>query len=99
MGSVENAKMLSPFANYMIGSEELESGGGWDYAAIGAYLQENPGAPAADLGKEICDSFYKSCEALGEESTATLSVTDLSKIQKVCDEFGAVAERKNSKKH
>lgn len=92
MGSVENAKMLSPFANYMIGSEELESGGGWDYAAIGAYLQENPGAPAADLGKEICDSFYKSCEALGEESTATLSVTDLSKIQKVCDEFGTVAE-------
>lgn len=40
MGSVENAKMLSPFANYMIGSEELESGGGWDYAAIGAYLRK-----------------------------------------------------------
>ena len=80
MATVETAAMLAPHAKYMVASEEIEPGTGWDYEAIGTYLNANPSADGAAVGKVICDSFFESCRRDESESSATLSVTDLSKI-------------------
>ena len=48
----------------------------------------------AALGKVICDAYYEGCEAVETQDSATLSVTDLTKIQGLLDayeEFGAQA--------
>ena len=90
MSTVEVANMLAPHAEYMYASQELESGYGWDYEAIGEYLSKNGvSADGAALGKEVCDSFMKSCERSGEEDESTLACIDLSKLDIALVEFNS----------
>ena len=92
MATVENAAMLAPHAQYMIASEEVEPGSGWDYEAIGEYLDANPSADGKALGKAICDSYYQNCKKADDEGVATLSVTDLGKIDALRTAFDAYAK-------
>lgn len=89
MAALENAVALSPYASYMVASEESEPGTGWDYAALLSYLSDNPGADGADLGKVICDSYFAKCGDYSD--TCTLSLTDLSKIEPLASAFDAMA--------
>lgn len=92
MGTVETANILASYSRYMYGSEETEPGYGWDYAAIGNYLGEDPSADGAMLGRIVCDSFYEGCEEIGLDSGATLSVIDLSVIDDVIISFNDYAK-------
>ncbi len=92
MASIETAAILQDYADYMVASVESESGYGWDYTAIGAYLGRNPGAPADKLAKVICDSFYESCDLIGAAGSSTLSVIDLDKMPALISAFDAYAE-------
>ena len=91
MATVETAAMCAPYARYLVASEELEPGSGWDYQAIGEYLDKNPSADGAELGKVICDSYYQNCIRADDDACATLSVTDLSKIAALRAAFDAYA--------
>ena len=92
MGTLETANILASYADYMYGSEESEPGYGWDYTAIGSYLAANPDADAASLGEVVCDSFYKSCADIGQESGATLAVIDLSYMDELVADFNTFAQ-------
>jgi len=92
MGTVEMANILASYADYLVGSQETEPGSGWDYVAIGDYLAENPDADGAALGRVICDSFLASCEALGADDIATLSVIDLTRVDELLVAFNRFAE-------
>jgi len=85
--------VLTPYAKYMYASQETEPGCGWDYTAIADYLADEPDADGAELGKVICDSFYKACESYYSEDKATLSVIDLSKIDALLKSFDATAQQ------
>lgn len=90
MSTVEVANILAPHAEYMYASQELESGYGWDYEAIGEYLsKKGVSADGADLGKVVCDSFMKSCERSDEEDESTLACIDLSKLDNALIEFNS----------
>ncbi|MGN0665431.1 MAG: clostripain-related cysteine peptidase [Huintestinicola sp.] len=91
MGTIEAANVLATYSRYMYGSEETEPGYGWDYAAIGNYLGDDPDADGAALGKVVCDSFYDGCAEIYSESGATLSVIDLSVIDDVIVSFNDYA--------
>ncbi len=91
MGSVETANIAASYARYMIGSEENEPGGGWDYKEIGDFLAANPDADGAKLGKVVCDGYLESCRELDEEEIATLSVIDLGKMDHVVESFNTFA--------
>ena len=93
MGTLETANMLAPHAKYMIGSQELEPGTGWDYKAIGNCLAADPAADALTLGKAICDGFYENCAANEQEHDATLALVDLSKIGALASAFESYAEQ------
>lgn len=92
MGTVETANIMASYARYMIGSQELEPGNGWDYTVIGNYLAENPECNGADIGKVICDGFYDSCAKISQEDGATLSVIDLDKIDDLVKAFNTFAK-------
>ncbi len=98
MATVETANMLAPHADYMFASEETEPGYGWDYTEIAGFLESNPTADTAELGKTVADSFMASCEAVGAGSEATLSVTDLSRVDELIKAVNDAAEEmyKNS---
>ena len=92
MGTVETASMLVPYSKYMIASQEIEPGSGWNYSSIGQCLAANPSADAVTLGKAICDGFYQNCVANDQGNSATLALTDLSKIAALRSAFELYAQ-------
>lgn len=92
MGTLETANVLATYANYMYGSQELEPGGGWDYTAIGSALAYDPEYNGAQLGEVLCDAYYSACDEGGDGDMATLSVTDLSKVDDLIINFNTFAQ-------
>lgn len=90
MATIDVAYYFEGLANYLIASEELEPGEGWDYEAWVGALAEDPGMDGARLGQYICDSYYAHYdEEYGDELTGdlTLSVTDLNQIGPLLDAY------------
>lgn len=92
MGSLETAATVAPYARYMVASEEVEPGGGWDYMAWLRYIADYPEKSGLEVGKVICDSYYKKCKLSDDEAMATLSVIDLAAIPHLLSCFDAMAE-------
>ncbi len=91
MGTVEAANILATYADYMIASEELEPGSGWDYTAIGDFLAAHPQADGALLGRQVADSFIMSCREAYCDAGATMSVVDLRRIDPLLESFNRYA--------
>lgn len=85
MASLEVAKCMSNYANYMVASENVSYVYGSDYSFMRALNEYNSGA---DIGKAYVDSFYNASVALGERILRsgnsvydiTYSLVDLSKM-------------------
>ncbi len=91
MASLEVANVLTPYADYMIASQELEPGGGWNYLDFMAALSATPDIAPAELGKVLCDSYLAHCIAWDDKEIATLSLVNLSKIPALVEAFDAMA--------
>ena len=87
MANIDTAYAVSPFADYMIASQELEPGNGWEYSGILKALSENPEISPEELGKKVCDSFMEGCIAAESDGEATLSLLDLSHAQELFDGY------------
>ena len=94
MATVDVAGTFAGTAHYLVASEETEPANGWYYSQWVQALADDPSMDGAALGKVICDAYYEGCQAVETQDSATLSVTDLTKIQGLLDayeEFGAQA--------
>ena len=80
MATVENAAMLSRYADYMIASEETEPGIGWYYTDWLTELSANPSMDTLDIGKRIADDFVSACAQQCRGQATTLSVVDLAEL-------------------
>lgn len=82
MGAVEVAYVASPFARYMVASQEVEPGNGWDYASALAALVADSSMDGARLGRILVDTYVRHSAERSEDfaDIVTLSVTDLSKV-------------------
>jgi hypothetical protein len=76
MSTFETAIALRPYAGYLLASEELEPGHGWDYHALQA-LRDDPTMTAPAVAHEIIAGFKAQAIAEGKEQEITLAVTDL----------------------
>ena len=83
MATVDVAYYLWDTAQYLVASQELEPGNGWNYTGIMNALAENPDIDALDLSIAICDSYVEGCEMYGTADDITLSVVDLEKANVV----------------
>ncbi|HSL94175.1 MAG TPA: clostripain-related cysteine peptidase, partial [Bacillota bacterium] len=93
MGTFETAIVLEPFADYMIASEELEPGIGWDYTGWITALSSNTSIPTVDLGKILIDDYIADVKVKTPQSQATLSLIDLAEFKgTVPQAFVAFAE-------
>ena len=90
MATVENAQMLSRYADYMIASEETEPGVGWYYTDWLTKLSANTSMPTLDIGKNIIDDFVNVCAKRCPGQQTTLSMIDLAELEKTLpDKFKA----------
>lgn len=87
MANFENAQKISPYGKYMVASEEYSPKEGWNYTEIINYISENADCTGDELGRLICDSYYNKCKNNDNEIMATLSLTDLSKIEELDNQF------------
>lgn len=85
MGSVENANLWKDYARYLVSSEEVEAGKGWDYHFL-SVLNESQ-APE-DVVKSIISSFgsfYEGSKTSFYNPDATLSAMDLSQTENLVE--------------
>jgi len=80
MATLEVQSRLAPFADYFVGSEELEPGHGWDYTPIIRDIGTRNDYPADSLGITIVNGFRDQAIQSGTRGI-TLSVVGLNKIQ------------------
>jgi len=98
MANLEVADALAPYANVLVGSEELEPGSGWDYTPVLEALEKAPDTDALALGALIADHFQASFRVPETDEdgdvgvTITLSVVDLSKVVAVAKAAHALGE-------
>lgn len=85
MSSVEVAHILEPYASYLVASEALEPGEGWDYTSLLNHINNYPDTSAENMGKAIVSGFFQHSKENGTQDTITLSAVDLSKIPSVID--------------
>lgn len=85
MGSLETAALLKDYADYMIASEEIEPGFGWDYTVLLDAMSEKK--TPAEVASSVCDGYKAKCESKNKAATATLAAIDLSKIDGVISLF------------
>lgn len=88
MASIEMASVLAPYSKYMVASEEVEPGGGWNYEYYFGALSENPSMSGKEFGIAITDGYYKKYADTEMEGLTTCSVIDLSKIPALEDMLG-----------
>jgi hypothetical protein len=91
MASLEVANTLAPYADYMIASQELEPGGGWNYKDLMQAISGTPSIAPDALGKIICDSYLQQCIAWDDKEIATLSLVNLAKIPALVEAFDTMA--------
>ena len=83
MGSIENAVLWKDYADYLVSSEEVEAGRGWDYHFLSLL---NESQDAEEIVKSIIDAFadyYEENRSSFFSPDATLSVMDLSKTDEL----------------
>lgn len=80
MSMYEVAAALGPYADFLLASELLEPGQGWDYTAIGTITQRQQAAggalSAADVGAAIVEAYLASASEAGATGL-TLALVDL----------------------
>ncbi len=87
MSTVDVANIFQDIGKYLVASEETEPGIGWAYDGWLGKLAEDTSISPKELGKAICDTYYKACEDYGLADDVTLAVTDLSKVPKVVEQY------------
>ena len=87
MGSIEVAYSLKDKANYLIASEELEPGAGWNYSFLG---EITPDKTTPEVGEIIIDEFFTYYEEGKYKGNLTLSLMDLREVDLLVDEVNAL---------
>jgi hypothetical protein len=82
MGHMETAYQVKGLANYLVASEELEPGDGWDYQGFLAAVSANPSMSPAEASAALVDAYGKSYAPGGSQSgsAVTLSAVDINAL-------------------
>lgn len=93
MAMVETAYAFRNSTKFMVGSEELEPGEGWNYQPILEALTKNPQMEAAELSRIMVESYKKN---YGDGELATLSALNLAYADSLAKSISALSDRMTS---
>lgn len=89
MSMVEAGYAFKGIANYMVASEELEPGEGWDYNEWLSRLMVKPTMDEKQLGEVIVASYKKTYSS--KDPTTTLASVDLAQIENVATQIDSLS--------
>lgn len=87
MSTLETCCALYDYCDYMILSEDFESGLGWSYTGWLKSLYGNSSIPTPELGKKIVDDFIRANETDRNGSDSILAVIDQSMMKVLYDSW------------
>ena len=90
MGSVESAKLWKDYAQYLIGSEELESGRGWDYSFLSTLNETDDARTIVSAIVDAYGSYYEENKTEFFNPDVTLAAMDLSQTDAVIESTNAL---------
>lgn len=97
MANFEVAHTLAPSSRFMIASEELEPGSGWNYTPLLTALVSSPATGGAEFGRVAADTFhafYNDPDEAGEEGLGiTLAVIALDRIAALESAINALGDQ------
>jgi len=93
MSTFEVMEALSPYASYLIASEEVEPGAGWDYSRLQP-AHDTTSVETVTLAKGIVDGYAALNATDGQ---LTLAVTDLSALSQVATAISNFSAQKTPK--
>jgi hypothetical protein len=85
LGTWEVAVALEGRARYLLGSEEVEPGHGWDHRAVSLLTS---GAEARALGSALLSGYAAQAREQGTFARTTLALTDLRRVPAVSERIG-----------
>ena len=89
MATLDVAQLFSDEASYLLASEEVIPGGGYNYKTFMKLFKDNPNIAPEELGKGLIDGYSKKyIESEDPNGIVTLSLTDLSKASAVSSAVG-----------
>lgn len=91
MATYEVVSTLAPYADYMVASEEVEPGHGWNYGQL-AVIEEDPGTDAPALASAMLEGYSEQAEAEGTDSDITLGILDLAGVDELQAAMSDVAD-------
>ncbi|NJN86203.1 MAG: hypothetical protein HC881_07660 [Leptolyngbyaceae cyanobacterium SL_7_1] len=82
MATTEFAYEIKDSATFLVGSQELEPGQGWNYTPVLSDLTSNPALSAVDLGSSILNHYGQYYQSVGFNGLdETLSVINLASLR------------------
>lgn len=90
MATYETAAHMQYYADFMVASEELEPGLGWNYAWLDA-LGENPALDAQGIGVAIADAYMAACLDENPDDYLSMSVLYLPAMEYLVSTMEAYA--------
>jgi hypothetical protein len=78
LGHLETAYQFKRISDFLVSSERVSPGHGWDYQALARTLSRKPGIYPRELADAIAKDYQAFYQRQGE--TTTISVTDLQKV-------------------
>jgi hypothetical protein len=91
MATYEVATTIADHGDFMLASEELEPGHGWNYEALQTIV-DNPTVDSATLGQAIIDGFAGQATDNGTGTEITLSLLDLRVMDELEAALGELAQ-------
>lgn len=93
MASLEVAQAVAPYSRYMLASEDLEPGHGWQYSDVVSLLGHGRHLEIPELGRQLVDSFLDHPHHQNAASqNKTLSLLDLEKNDAVVSALNQLVE-------
>ena len=90
MGSIETANLWKDYAQYLVGSEELESGRGWDYSFLGTLNSTDDARAIVSSIVKTYGSYYEANKSEFFNPDVTLAAMDLSKTDELIESAGVL---------
>lgn len=91
MATYEVASVMADHADYMVASQEVEPGHGWNYEEL-AVIADNPQTTAPELGEAMVEGFALQADEEGTSAGITLGLFDLAQIGAVQEAVTQLAD-------
>ena len=92
MNMVEVAAQVRHACTYMVGSQEVEPGEGWNYAAVLAALNTAPDASPSALARTIVDTYVAEHAPGAEDFPVTQSALSLEHVPPLLEAISSLAD-------